>query len=409
MSKFDHNYHMEDQDVIAYVREKLDLFAPEAELSCKEIGDGNINFVYRVTDVHTNYSVIIKHADDFIRSSMQKASTDRNRIEAAILKLQGELAPGYVPEVYLYDPVMCIIVMEDLKDYENMRYALIEHKSFSTFAEDISTFLAQTLIRTTDNIIAPEEKKERVKMYINPDLCGVSERLVYTDPYTNHSGRNVLFEPNKEFFTKELYQDVALHLEVAKLKDQFKSKAQALIHGDLHTGSIFVKEGSTKVLDPEFAFYGPMGYDVGNVIANLFFAWANATVTLRDGEEKAEFLKWIENSIRDMVDLFREKAIHILEKESTDRMALTPGFAQWYVSDILSDTAGVAGLEMNRRFVGSAKVKDIAGINVPEQRELAERICVLAAKEFIMNRAACQEGEQYIKIFKEAEKRAKAY
>ena len=125
MSQFDHNYHMEDQDVIAYVREKLDLFKPDAELSCKEIGDGNINFVYRVTDVHTNYSVIIKHADDFIRSSMQKASTDRNRIEAAILKLQGELAPGYVPEVYLYDPVMCIIVMEDLKDYENMRYALI--------------------------------------------------------------------------------------------------------------------------------------------------------------------------------------------------------------------------------------------------------------------------------------------
>lgn len=409
MSKFDHNFHMEEQDVIEYVHEKLDFFEPEAHLSCSEIGDGNINFVYRVMDTNTQRSIIIKHADDFIRSSMQKASTDRNRIEAAILKLQGELAPGYVPEVFLYDPVMCIIAMEDLKDYENMRYALIEHKKFSTFAEDISTFLAQTLIRTTDNIIAPEVKKERVKMYINPDLCGVSERLVYTDPYTNHSGRNILFELNKEFFEKELYQDMTLHLEVAKLKDQFKSKAQALIHGDLHTGSIFVKEGSTFVLDPEFAFYGPIGYDVGNVIANLTFAWANATVTLQDGEEKEGFLEWIENSIKDIIDLFREKAIHILETESTDRMACTPGFAQWYVSDILSDTAGVTGLELNRRIVGSAKVKDIAGISMPEQRALAERICVLAAKEFIMNRAACQEGKHYVKTIQEAEKKAKSY
>ena len=47
--------------------------------------------------------------------------------------------------------------------------------------------------------------------------------------------------------------------------------AQALIHGDLHTGSIFIKEDSTKVIDAEFAFYGPIGYDVGNVIAKISF------------------------------------------------------------------------------------------------------------------------------------------
>jgi 5-methylthioribose kinase len=42
------------------------------------------------------------------------------------------------------------------------------------------------------------------------------------------------------------------------------NNAQALIHGDLHTGSILIKEDSMKVIDPEFAFYGPMGYDIGN-------------------------------------------------------------------------------------------------------------------------------------------------
>ena len=39
-----------------------------------------------------------------------------------------------------------------------------------------------------------------------------------------------------------------------------------------------IQEG-TKVIDPEFAFYGPMGYDIGNVIGNLFFAWANKYYT----------------------------------------------------------------------------------------------------------------------------------
>ena len=74
---------------------------------------------------------------------------------------------------------------------------------------------------------------------------------------------------------KELYEDEALKLAVAKLKFEFMNNAQALIHGDLHTGSIFVKQDSTRVFDPEFAFYGPMGYDIGNVVANMIFAWDN--------------------------------------------------------------------------------------------------------------------------------------
>lgn len=46
--------------------------------------------------------------------------------------------------------------------------------------------------------------------------------------------------------------------------------AQALVHGDLHSGSIFVNEEGLKVIDPEFAYYGPIGYDIGNVIGNMF-------------------------------------------------------------------------------------------------------------------------------------------
>ena len=74
---------------------------------------------------------------------------------------------------------------------------------------------------------------------------------------------------------RELYEDAALHLEIAKIKFEFMNNAQALIHGDLHTGSIFVRQDSTRVFDPEFAFFGPMGYDIGNVVANLIFAYDN--------------------------------------------------------------------------------------------------------------------------------------
>ena len=118
---------MKEEDAIRFIREKTDFFGENARLACQEIGDGNINYVFRVKDLDTGRSVIIKHGDKVSRTGGSQVSTDRNRIEAEVLKLEGELAPGSVPEVYLYDPVMCCLVMEDLKDYGNMRYELIKH------------------------------------------------------------------------------------------------------------------------------------------------------------------------------------------------------------------------------------------------------------------------------------------
>jgi len=53
------------------------------------------------------------------------------------------------------------------------------------------------------------------------------------------------------------------------LRQSFKTNHQALLHGDLHSGSIMVNERITKVIDYEFATYGPMGYDLGNFMGAL--------------------------------------------------------------------------------------------------------------------------------------------
>lgn len=403
MSKFETYFLMNDQDVKEYVKEKLDIFPKDADLTSKEIGDGNLNYVFRVKDEKTGKSVIVKQAGGEARiSSDIKLSTDRTRIEADILKKQGELAPGLVPEVYLYDGVMCACAMEDLHNYTIMRTALINHEKFPHFADQISTFMVNTLLGTTDICLDHKAKKEEVKNYINPELCEISEDLVYTEPFNDLAKRNNVFEPMADFVKKELYEDTKLHLEAAKCKFEFMNNAQSLIHGDLHTGSIFINDESTKVFDPEFAFYGPMGYDIGNVVANMFFAWNNGKATIEDAAKKEDFTSWIEESVETMIDMFITKYHAYYDEHVVDHMAKTPGFKQWYLDTILRDTAAVAGFELVRRIVGLANVKDITSIEDTDKRIEAEKICIITAKDFILNRENFRTGKDFVNALKKA-------
>jgi 5-methylthioribose kinase len=399
MTDFNSYFLMNADEVIQYVKTKMDVFAGSEKLTCAEIGDGNLNYVFRVMDEESGKSLIVKQAGDTARISDEfKLSTNRIRIESNVLKLEGELAPGLVPEVYLFDDVMNSCVMEDLSDHTILRTALNEGRIFPKLADDLTTFMVNTLLLTSDVVMEHKEKKALVQDYINPELCEISEDLVYSEPFTDHNSRNDLFPANKEWIEQNIYADDALRFEAAKLKFAFMTNAQALIHGDLHSGSVFVKEDSTKVIDPEFAFYGPMGYDIGNVVANLMFAWSRAQVMNSD----QEYAAWLEKTITDTVDLFAEKFLASWKENVTDIMAKEPGFDRWYLNSVLQDTASVTGMEMIRRIAGLAKVKDLTTIADEQQRVKAERICLTAAKQYILNASAYKTGEEFLRVIKDA-------
>lgn len=403
MGKFEMYFLMGIDDILEYTLEKLpDIGWDKATMQAKEIGDGNLNYVFRVWD-GKGHSVIIKHAGVSLRiSEDMKVSTDRNRIESEILQLNDKYAPGMVPKIYFYDTVMSACGMEDLSDYQLMRYALMEHKTFPRFADDISTFMVNTLLMTSDVAMDHQEKKNLVKSFISPELCQITEDLVLMEPYNDIKHENNVFPPNADFVKKELYEDEALHLEVAKLKFKFMTDAQALMHGDLHTGSIFVKPDSTKVFDPEFATYAPMGYDIGNVVANLIFAYDNG---LASGAE--DFCAWCLETIGRTMDLFVEKFNKKFDEAVTEPMAKVPGFKQWYLEGILNDTAGYAGTELHRRTVGMANVKDVTTIADQEKRAFVERLNILCGKDYILNQSKFRTGADFVAAVKRAQEAAK--
>lgn len=396
MSDFNSFFLMTPDDVRRYAMEVLGRFAPDEPTCCTEIGDGNINYVFRVWSEADGHSLVVKQADRLLRSSGRLLDQNRSRIEAAILRLEAELAPSFVPEVYHYDEVMAATAMEDVSDYKNLRRELMAGRFYLHLAENISTFIADTLLPTTDLILDAEEKKRHVLFFTNPELCKITEDLVLTEPYYDYKGRNILTPGTEDFVREKLYCDEDLHAEVAALRLNFMNNAQALLHGDLHSGSIFINDRGIKILDPEFAFYGPMGYDIGNVIGNLFFAWANKVFT---GTDK-ELIPSLEQCIRDVYDLTLEKLRTRYDELVEFPLYRVTAFRNTWLGSVMADSVGYAGTEIIRRTVGDSKVAEITSVTDLDQRIPMERALIRLGIMLIKNRAQLRTGTEITACFR---------
>jgi 5-methylthioribose kinase len=265
---------------------------------------------------------------------------------------------------------------------------LVARKRYPHFAQHIGTFLARTLFLTSDFALPAQEKKKKTVQFSNPDMCKISEDLIFTDPYFDSETNQ--FNPLIADKVEEIWKNDPLKLEVAKLKEGFLTHAQALIHGDLHTGSIMVTEEDTKVIDPEFAFYGPIGFDIGAVIGNLLLSLASHEGHTLDWQERTKYQAYLLKMIEQIWTYFEKEFRDLWEKESKERMAVIPGYLDQYLLQILEDTAGYAGCKMIRRIIGLAHVEDLESINDPSLRAKGEKLALLVGQKLILERRKFQ-------------------
>lgn len=379
-------------------------FPDHAELECHEIGDGNLNLVFHVTAKNTNDSIIIKQAVPYAKvvGESWPLSLDRARIERQALEMEYSLCPDLVPEVYEYSDELAYTIMEDLSEYTIMRKGLIEGNAYPKFAEHIGLFLARTLFYTSDLGMNQQEKKILAGKFVNPDLCKITEDLIFEDPYRESANNN--YEPCIADEAEALRADLPLHFEVALLREKFLTQGQALLHGDLHTGSVFVTSESTKVIDPEFAFFGPMGFDIGAVIGNILLNYAAQPGWSQDEHALAAREARLLEMASDVWTHFESNFRKIWNEDLLDEMSRTPGYQDYYVSQILKDTAGYAGCKMIRRIVGLSHVADIDTITDDKARETAQRKALAIGKQLVRHHRSIKSFEDILTLITQATK-----
>ncbi|MCF6340690.1 MAG: S-methyl-5-thioribose kinase [Sulfurimonas sp.] len=395
-------------DYLKNVKEVMNFFSSE-DIEADEIGDGNLNYVYIVKSIENPLkALIIKQAVPYLRCVGEEFPLDRKRMtfEIRALKKFYNIFPSFVPKIYHSNEDMSLVVMEYLSNHIIMRRGLINKIKYLNFSEHISTYMASTLFYTSSLSLNSSDKRKLVdKFNSNYELCKLTEDLVFSFPFMEH-------ETNDNENTKDnplsakLFSDAEFKERVLCLKYKFMTQSDALLHGDLHTGSIMINKDETYVIDPEFAFVGPFGFDVGALLANLVNNYIHHCIVTKD----EEFKEWLLQTIKETLDKFNQKFLKFWS-ECNDSALLVEGYLNdeslknyknRFIKNILKDSVGFAGCKMARRIFGVAGVEEIRGIKDATLRDEAETLSLKIAREFIMKYDKINSSDEIVEIIKNA-------
>ena len=396
-------YRPLDTDTLApYLAEQPELRARlGGELSdwlVDEVGDGNLNLVFIVRGPAAG--LCVKQALPYVRLVGESWPLPLNRafFEHEALVEHGRHAPRLTPEIYRFDPVLMLIVMELLEPHIIMRRGMIQGIRYPRAATDMAEYMARTLFFTSDLGTGAAEKKARVALFCgNTALCKLTEDVIFTEPYMVHDN-NWWTSPQLDDLATAFRADAPLKRAVSRLKCKFMGNAEALIHGDLHTGSIMVTQDDTRVIDPEFAFYGPMGFDTGAFVGNLLLNYFSQDGHATEADDRAAYKAWVLETAETFWHAFAERYGALWAERTGDAYpaALFDGpeggasLAQARddaIAALFTDTLQFGAAKMIRRILGIAHNIDFEWIEDPDRRAACERPALLLGRELLVNGA----------------------
>ncbi len=400
---------LDKENIISYLNsiEDIKKYFNADDLYIDEIGDGNLNYVFIIKSMKdSKRALILKQAVPYLRCVGKEYPLSRERMtyEIRALKEFYNNTPENIPKIYDANEEMSCVIMQFLSKHIIMRQGMIDKIIYPNFAEHMSTFLAKNLFKTSSLNLSSKEKRELInKFNSNTELCKLTEDFVFTFAFMKHS-TNDNYANNNEI-AQEFFKDMEFKKEVLSLKYKFMNQTDALLHGDLHTGSIMLNEEETFVIDPEFAFVGPFGFDIGALIGNLIMSYTSHVAL----ETKEEYKEWILKTIEEVLEKFEQKFL-ILWNEKEESSLIIDGFIDEYelkeykkefMLKLFQDSLGFAGCKMARRMFGIAGVADIRDIEDLKVRDKAIKMTLVIAKILVKKRTEMTKISTLIHVIKE--------
>ena len=346
----------------------------------REVGDGNLNLVFIVEGPAG--SVCVKQALPYVRAAGPSwpMSPERAFFENSYYLAVAPYVGALIPKIYHYDSELYCTVMERLSPHIILRQGLIAGRRYNNVARDIGELIARACFFTSDFARPFERRMDGIALFAaNKPLVRISVDLIFADPYFV-SARNRHTSPQLDQIVSTLRCDGPLKVAAARLGQKFLTEPQALVHGDLHSGSVMVAENDSRVIDPEFAFYGPIGFDLGAFFGNLLLSWYSQPGHTTRNDDRIAYQEWILQQAKIFWETFRRCFLALWNEDAKGdafptAMFSTPGDVAAlqaargaFLDSLFADMLGFGACKMIRRILGFAHVIDFEHIQDPALR-----------------------------------------
>jgi 5-methylthioribose kinase len=361
-----------------------------------EVSDGNLNVVYVVKG--SAGGVCVKQSLPYVRVAGESwpMPLERAYFEQLYLRISEPYVSGLAPILLHYDPERFAMAVELLAEHVILRRGLIAGQRYPIAARSVGEYIARRAMATSVLAAPFEQVNERLAAFSrNHALLRITVDLIFTHPYVVNE-RNRWTTPQLDDVVAALRADAELKASVARLGHRFLTVQEALMHGDLHTGSVMVTATDTRVIDAEFAAYGPIGFDLGLFIGNLLMAYFSQPGHEYSPGERFEQGEWVLAQIGEFWSGFVAKyaALWAAPREGdgypssffahpSETEAFARERARWF-GGLFVDALGYAGAEIIRRIVGFAHNLDFESIDNPSIRARLEQRALAFARKLIV-------------------------
>nr|KAG5702732.1 hypothetical protein BaRGS_003606 [Batillaria attramentaria] len=204
-------------------------------------------------------------------------------------------------------------------------------------------------------------------MLPNPDIINVTDTYFFNNALTPNMPTNH-WSPLLNDEVEAMQTDDELLRVTKHMQRLFHEKKEALIHGDMHTGSTMVKGKDIRIFDVEFTMVGPCAMDLGVLLANYIFCYFHHIHNPDNNHTHREVAQRLLDIIDATVD------------EYLKHMTASIGVREQYIERLMSETAGFAGCEMVRRLLGAGRVEDMDSLEIAQPDALSAGCRLLRAQ-----------------------------
>lgn len=401
-------------NIIPYLKEHMPelkdcdsiVISQVGEGSQEEDGDGYVNFIFRIHTDKGNF--VLKQGQELARTGRDPIAMYRNKLEYDSMRIRYAIVPEYTPFLKFYDAENNLFVMEDVSNLRIVRFQLNKNRMFPDLGRKCGECMAKMEFYTSEYFLSREEYRKLQAKFANTEMRKIMEDGMFMDIFNTEVERGLGEEFNT--FARGIMYDPRFETERFKLRRNFMSHADGLIHGDMHTSNIFASEDAMKVIDMEFSFIGPFGYDLGYLTGNLISQYCAACFkTFASEADRREFKAYLLATIKSLFETYFKTFAACWDKDAKERYQGADGLRRSIFDEIMRDAPGYAAIVNWFRCTGEIEYPDFEVIGNLEDKRHAQTLSLMMDWQLMFQREQFMSVDDLIDVilFVEEEYRKK--